>query len=252
MTTTTPATLPAPARRPVLDRPTAMRLAATEYERMLAQLRRLSASDWNRPTECPGWDVRAMVGHVLGMAEMSASLPEQLRQMRAAGKAGGVFIDALTAVQVAKHADESPEQLVSRFAAIGPKAAKGRRRAPGVVRRRRMPQEQSVGGRPEVWTLGFLVDVILTRDTWMHRIDIARAVALTPELSADHDGVLVADVAAEWAERHRRPCRLVLSGPAGGAWTFGVGGEELSYDAVEFCRGLSDRGRPALGQSVPF
>ena len=256
MTTTTPATtpagMPAPPRRPVLDRPTAMRLAATEYERFLAQLRQLSSSDWNRPTECEAWDVRAMVGHVVGMAEMSASLPEQLKQMRAAGRAGGVFIDALTAIQVAKHAQDTPEQLVTRFAAIGPKAAKGRRRAPGVVRRRRMPQEQLIGGRTEAWTLGYLVDVILTRDTWMHRIDIARAVTLPTELSAGHDGVLVADVAAEWAQRHGQPCRLVLTGPAGGSFAFGTGGAELSYDAVDFCRGLSDRGKPALGQSVPF
>ena len=252
MTTTTPATHLAPPRRPALDRPVAMRLAADEYERFLAQLHRLAPGDWLRPTDCEAWDVRAMVGHVVGMAEMSASLPEQLRQLRAAGRAGGVFIDALTAVQVAKHAQDTPEQLVARFAAVGPKAAKGRRRAPGFVRRRRMPQLQSVGGHPEAWTFGYLVDVILTRDTWMHRIDMARAAGQEPELSAGHDGVLVADVVAEWAGRHGRPCRLTLTGPAGGRWTFGSGGEELSYDAVEFCRGLSDRGSPALAQSVPF
>ena len=36
----------------------------------------LDTEDWLRPTECLGWDVRAMVGHVLGMAEMAASIRE--------------------------------------------------------------------------------------------------------------------------------------------------------------------------------
>ncbi|MFP5371880.1 MAG: maleylpyruvate isomerase N-terminal domain-containing protein, partial [Actinomycetes bacterium] len=47
-------------RPPALDRDTAFRLAATEYERFLAVLRDLDPADWSRPTECPAWDVRAM------------------------------------------------------------------------------------------------------------------------------------------------------------------------------------------------
>ena len=65
----------APPRRSLLDRATAMRLAATEYGRYLDQLRTLDAADWGRPTDCSGWDVRAMAGHCLGMAEFAASLP---------------------------------------------------------------------------------------------------------------------------------------------------------------------------------
>ena len=40
-------------------------------------------------------------------------------------------------------------------------------------------------------------------------------------LTADHDGVLVADVVTEWAARHGQPCRLRLTGAAGGEWSFG-------------------------------
>ncbi len=242
----------APARRAALERGTAMRLAATEYDRCLAQLQQLQPGDWAKPTDCPGWDVRALAGHVVGMTEMSASLPEQLKQMRAAGKAGGEFIDALTALQVAKHTDDSTDQLVARFAVVGPRAAKGRRRAPGFVRGRTMPMQQTVGSSTESWTFGFLVDVILTRDTWMHRIDVARAVGLDLELTDDHDGLLVADVVAEWAGRHGQSCTIELTGPAGGRWEFGSGDTEICEDAVEFCRGLSGRGEPALGTLVPF
>jgi uncharacterized protein (TIGR03083 family) len=235
-----------------LDRSVAMRLAADEYDRMVAQLRRLAATDWGRPTDCPAWDVRAIAGHTVGMTEMAASFPEQLRQMKAAGKAGGVFIDALTALQVDKHKSDTTDALVARLAKVGPKAAKGRRRTPGFIRRRPMPQLQNVGGVDEAWTVGYLVDVILTRDTWMHRIDMARAAGQEVELTAAHDGVLVADVVAEWAARHGQPCTLTLTGPAGGSWTFGSGGPQLTEDAIEFCRGLSGRGAPALGTEVPF
>ena len=250
--TRTATTSTAPVRRSALERATAMRLAATEYDRFLTQLRRLQPGDWTKPTDCSGWDIRAVVGHVLGMTEMSASLPEQLKQMRAAKKAGGEFIDALTALQIAKHVGDSTEQLLARYAVVGPKAAKGRRRTPGFVRGRTMPMAQTVGSSTEAWTFGFLVDVVLTRDIWMHRIDVARAAGLDVELTAEHDGVLVADVVAEWAGRHGQPCLVQLSGPAGGRWTFGSGGTEVSHDAVEFCRGLSGRSEPALATPVPF
>ena len=236
--------------RPAMSRDVAMRLAATEYQRFSAQLQRLSAHDWSRPTDCPAWDVKAMAGHVTGMAELSASTLEKARQLRAAARGDGPLVDVLTAHQVAKHADDTPEQLVSRFTEIGPKAARGRRRLPALVRRATF--EETVGGRTERWTVGFLVDVILTRDTWMHRVDIARATGQPLELSADHDAVLVADVAAEWARRHGQPCTLVLTGRAGGRWSWGSGGPTLELDAVDFCRGLSGRGRPALDTEVPF
>ena len=98
-----------------------------------------------------------------------------------------------------------------------------------------------VNGLPEVWSVGYLTDVILTRDPWMHRLDLARATSRAPELTADHDGVIVADVVAEWARRHGQPYRLELTGPAGGSWTSGTGGEEITIDAVDFCRIVSGR-----------
>ena len=82
-----------------LDRATAMQLAATEYGRFAALLRSLGPGDWTRPTDCPDWDVRAMVGHVLGMAQMVAAVHSLVAQNAAAARAGG-GIDALTSVQV--------------------------------------------------------------------------------------------------------------------------------------------------------
>jgi len=241
-------------RQPQLTHDVAMRLAATEYDRFLEQLRSLAEADWSRPTDCPDWDVRRLAAHVLGMAEMAASIRENLRQSRAARRRGGVFLHALTAVQVEGRASLSPGQLVERFAKVAPRAARGRRRTPGLLRRRALPEPQRVGGQLETWSLGFLVDVVLTRDTWMHRVDIARATGRKLTLTADHDGVLVADVAAEWAQRHGQPCTLTLTGPAGGTWTWGSGGSTLELDAVQFCRVLSGRGHGEglLAVEVPF
>jgi len=231
-----------------------MRLAATEYDRCATLLRNLSTGDWARPTECSAWDVRAMASHVLGMAEMAASIREGSRQQRAAKKRGGVFIDALTALQVEERAALTPNQLIQRFQSVAPRAARARRRTPALIRRRRMPVAQSVGGQLETWTLGYLIDTILTRDPWMHRIDIALATGRPPELTADHDGVLVADAVTEWAARHGKPCHLHLAGPSGGTWTFGADGPVLELDAIDFCRALSGR-QPAtdvLATQVPF
>src|SRR5690348_8758120 len=92
-------TVPAPPRTADLPRDTAMRLAATEYQRFADLLRALRPGDWARPTGCPGWDVRAMAAHALGMVEMAASIRENNRQLRLARRRGGVFIDALTGLQ---------------------------------------------------------------------------------------------------------------------------------------------------------
>ena len=237
-----------------LDRRTLMRLAKTEYVRVGELLHGLDAEQWTRPTECPGWDVRTMASHVLGMAEMAASIRDGSRQQKAAGARGGVFIHALTALQVEERTTMTPGQIVARFDVVGPKAARGRRMAPFFVRRRRMPVDQPVGGVHEAWTLGYLIDTILTRDPWMHRVDLARATGCALDLTADHDRVLVADVVQEWAARHGQPCTLHLTGIAGGQWTFGSGGPFLELDAVEFCRTLAVRA-PAeglLATEVPF
>lgn len=246
------------ARTSTLDRATANRLAADEYDRVAALFRSLSPDQWTAPTNCPGWDVRTMAAHMLGMVEMTASLIEQRRQTRRAGaraqQTGEPLLDALTGVQVDERAHMSANDIVERFAARGPAAAKARRRAPGFIRRRAMPQIQDVGDHKEVWTFGYLLEVILTRDPWMHRIDITQATGATLELTPEHDGAIVADVVAEWAARHGHPFSLTLTGPAGGKWSSGVAGPEITLDATEFCSIIAGRGSAdgLLRTLVPF
>jgi uncharacterized protein (TIGR03083 family) len=225
---------------PTIERPESTRLAETESARFVAALRALDGDGWSARTDCSLWDVRDMAGHVLGMVETFSSLRRFARDMRAGGKAAGdgPFIDGLTAVQVRAHAGLSHQELIDRLEARGPVQAawRGSRR---LMRQIRMKQDGPDG--PETWKAGYLLDIILTRDTWMHRVDIARATGGTMELTPDHDGRIVADVVAEWARRHGQPFTLRLTGPAGGAWASGTGGEDIELDAVEFCRILAGR-----------
>jgi len=239
---------------PPLSRGEAAALAAVENTRVVELMRSLRPEEWSKATDCPAWDVRAMASHVLGGMEAFATFPEFVHQMRVAARAAGdsPFIDRMTAVQVRERANLTPDEVVERLAEVGPRVARSRQRVPSLLRR--MPMKEEVGGIEETWRMGYLLDVILTRDTWMHRVDIARATGRALVLTPDHDGRLVADVVAEWARRHGRPFTLSLEGPAGDVYTSGAGGEAIALDPVEFCRILSGRGQGTglLTQQVPF
>jgi uncharacterized protein (TIGR03083 family) len=237
-----------------LDHAEAMRLAATEFDRMLDVLRSLGSDGWAEPTVCELWDVRAMVAHVVGMAEAQASVRQFVHDYRAASKReGGAMIDAMTAAQVRERATLTPDQLVDALRRVAPRAVRARTRIPALVRRAvRMRQDPPFDR--ERWTFGYLVDAVFTRDTWMHRLDITRATGRNMVLTAEHDGRLISDVVVDWAGRHGRPFTLTLTGPAGGTWRAGDGGEVLEFDALDFCWTLAARARGdgLLATPVPF
>ena len=239
---------------PAIGRAEARALAATENQRVLQLLCSLSEDDWAQPTDCPAWDVRALTGHVLGAMEGFSSLGQFVHIMRAASKAAGdgPFVDGMTAVQVQERAGLDRVELLERMRVAGPKASRWRSRVPAPFRR--LPMKEHVNGVEETWRMGYLLDVILTRDTWMHRVDIAQATGRELVITADHDGRIVADAVAEWARRHGRPFILKLTGPAGGAFVAGRDGEDLTIDAVELCRIFSGRntGAGLLATQVPF
>jgi hypothetical protein len=104
------------------------------------------------------------------------------------------------------------------------------------------------------WKLGYLVDTIFTRDTWMHRLDICRATGRDMVVAPEHDGRLVADVVAEWARLHGQPFTLTLAGLGGGRWCAGNGGDQLELGALDFAWILAARapGPGLLATKVPF
>src|SRR5258705_4299390 len=170
-----------------------MESAATEYRRGVDLLRQLKPEDWSAPTVTPGWDVRATAGHMVGMIEMMSSVPALIRQqamaLRAARRVGApVSIDELTALQVRLNAPLTPTALIAKWRALAPRAVRGRRRMPAFFRNRTMPEAQLVGREVERWSFGYLIDVIMTRDQFMHRLDIHEPVGLPPHTTAEHEG----------------------------------------------------------------
>ncbi|KAB7744110.1 maleylpyruvate isomerase family mycothiol-dependent enzyme [Nostocoides sp. F2B08] len=216
-------------------------LALTEYARFTDLLRALDPQDWTRPTDCDRWDVRAVADHVAGAAKMYASvtrtLAAQLNGWLVARRLGlGEPLDGVNELQIRETADLPVPQLISFIEEWAPRVVEARFSVPRPMRR--IPAK----GMGMTMPLVDLYAYVLTRDVWMHRVDISRATGRDLVLTSDHDGALVADVVAEWAGRHGRPFELELTGPAGGA--FGVGpafGERIELDAVEFCRTISGR-----------
>jgi uncharacterized protein (TIGR03083 family) len=235
---------------PISRRSDASDVALAVYQQLLGLVDQLSPSDWTAETECTGWTVTDMVGHMLGAAQANASMRENIRQqlwgVRHRREYGGNPLDAANALQISDHARLSPESLTNALRTAAPVAVRGRMRLPGIARAITVPLSTSgstASGMPRSVNLGYLVDVIYTRDVWMHTVDIARAVNQPINAELPVNGRVVADVVADWARRHGQPVDLVLSGPAGGHYR-SAGGETVTpieHDAIEFCRIVSGR-----------
>lgn len=221
-----------------------MALAETEYIRFTDTLQLLQLGDWSKPTVCTDWNVKQLVAHVLGFGESNASFRVFISGMRggkkrAAEKGYDHFIHGMNEVQVQERDHLTPAELVRRWSETWPKALRGRKRFPPFLRPVPVEFGPPIGKKP----MGsYLMDVVFTRDTWMHRIDICRAAGLDPVLTPDHDGRLIEDMVAEWARVHGIDFTLHLEGPAGGTFVSGSGGEEISIDALEWIWILSGRG----------
>ena len=171
----------------------AMDLAAAEYQRFGALLHDLAPGDWTTATVCDRWDVRAVAAHVLGAAEACASIRENIHQMRLGHQVQrqlglGHIMHGANEVQVRERAALDPATLISRWDQAVPRALRGRRQFPPFLRPVRIGFEAPLGRRP----LAYLMDIVYTRDVWMHRIDICRATGRQPVLTAGHDGRLLA------------------------------------------------------------
>lgn len=235
---------------PAVSRGEAAVQAVEEGRRLVAVLSGLSADQWQAATVCPPWTVRDMATHVLANHQGMASVREVVSQLAAALRRGGDLVDAMSATQIERRAGMPGSAVVQALSEAVPASVRARRRWPGVLRAARLPI--ALAGQQEWWSLAYLHDVIYTRDAWMHRMDICRAVGIEPELDRAHDGALVQRVVQEWADRHGQAYRLELTGPAGGSFSGGSGEPvELSLDTVEFCRNVAGRGAPEGLLAVP-
>jgi uncharacterized protein (TIGR03083 family) len=238
-----------------ISRPEARVIAQEEWVRFTAAAASLTPDEWTMQTDCTAWNVRQMVLHVLGSGYAQASFRQFVRQLRKGLPLNKQidshhWVDGMNEFQIRERDDLSNDQVVEQLRAIGPKAVKGRWRTPPPARYLPLPFGPPVGWVP----LKYLLDVGFTRDVWCHRIDLHQAIGRPMQLSADHDGRLVADIVGEWASIYGQPFELVLEGPAGGKFSQGVGGERVEIDALDFIRVLSGRlpGTGVLANPLPL
>jgi uncharacterized protein (TIGR03083 family) len=228
---------------PRTNRATAAEAATGQSTAYLDQLRDLAEADWCRPTDCVLWDVRQIAAHVTGAFEEGARTGVMVRHMRAARRLAPpmAMVDALNGVQIADRRDVPGPAIVDDLEHVVAKAIRRRRRMPSVVRAMKVPGEDLPAGS----TLGYLFDVIYTRDVWMHRVDTARATGrmLPP---ADGDEEVVAQVVRDLDRLWQGPAFVLdLTGVGAGRWQIGAGTPTTTVraDSVEFLRMLS--GRPS-------
>ena len=243
--------------RPVADFDEWMTLAEASYQRLADEFAAVPADRWDGPAPCEGWSVRPLAGHVVGAMGSAARVRETLSQQwavkRRVRRTGEQVVDALTSIQVERAAGLSVDELVREMRALVPKAVAGRRRMPSFVRRRAGVQVD-MGSISERWTFDYFLAATLTRDAWLHRVDLADALGVSLALD-DVDRAIIGDVAVEWCARHGQPVVLTLTGDAGGSVTAGSGGPTIELDAIEFCRIVSGRAQathPLLECAVPF
>ena len=229
----------------------AERLGLAAYEALIADLRTLTPQQWELSTVCAPWTIADMVRHLLGAAEANASIWEMARQQIHGARHKADFednaLDATNDLQVVEHRGLEPDELITELAQVFPRSVRTRARRSRVFDRINIPIDaggSTAEGMPGRLNMGDLFRVVYTRDVWLHRVDIARAVGREPAMDPVVDGRLVADVVKEWAERHGEPFDLHLTGPAGGRSRRTGVGPRIQLDAVEFCWILSGRGTP--------
>lgn len=210
-----------------LERHEVIPMAREELGRFVQLLEGLSAADWDQPTDCALWSVRDVVAHqgshVFGLIRVREFL-DQFNPLKARDylKKGMNSLDAANQRQVDQRAGWTPAQLIAEIRDHAEASMAGRQRFPAPLRWFRV----GVPGYEGTVSVGDLIDVIYTRDMWMHRADICRATGQEMVQTAEHDGRITALVLRE-LDRHLtaklggRGVIYRLTGKGGGEWLMG-------------------------------
>lgn len=227
---------------PSLTHTEAAEMAAVELERFLACVEALAPADWDQPTVCTLWNVRQVVAHVTGAAASYAHWSEFKRQhsrkvQRSYRQAGFSRLDAINQIQVDDRTIATPAELLAELREVGPRAIATRKRLPAIVRAVRLPLPL-LGVAP----IGYVTDLIYTRDMWMHRLDICRATGHEMVQTPRHDGrittLVVRDLARKLTPKLAGQAVVYeLTGLAGGGFSLGENASpiaRITMDALDF------------------
>lgn len=234
-------------RLPRVSRRRSFEHRAAELDAWLPLIRSLGTADWHRPTVCTEWDVADIVGHLIGQAEdviRPWSFP--LVQLRARRRYPRVpWLDAHMLVQADKHRGTPPDPLVARFERRWSQATRTISRLPGPVRGVKFNIDEIPDPQFRRVPLGYVHDVLLARDLWMHRDDVCQALGRPfdagPQATELIGQVLLdLELGGFWTGP---PVLLELTGPGGGHYRLGTGAAvgTARVDAVGYMRTLSGR-----------
>ncbi len=227
-------------------------IARNELTAFVRLLEQLDPGDWSRPTPCSLWDVRDVVAHQAGHIQSGMGLGGLLWQINPVFVAPYLrrrmsMLDGMNQKQVDIRRDRPVEALIAELREGTPRSIARRQRVNPVAAAVRVPVPP-VGLMP----VGRLLHRIFPRDMWIHRLDIADATGRPFEVSAEHDGALLAMAIEDAARlvRKRQPglgITLYLDGPAGGAWRLSEGPAEVSLQmsVPDFMRRTSERASAA-------
>lgn len=227
---------------PSLTHPEATEMAVFELERFLILVESLAPADWEQPTACLLWNVRQIVSHATGAAASYAHWSQFKRQyspfvQRPYRQVGFSLLDAINQIQVDDRSSATPTDLLAELHEVGPRAIATRKRLPAIVRAIRLPLPL-LGVVP----LGYLTDLIYTRDMWMHRLDICRATGREMVQTSQHDGRITALVVRDLARKLTpklagQAVVYELTGTSGGCWSLGENASPratITMDVLDF------------------
>lgn len=228
------------------DRRRAAELAGQELAALIAMARQFTPEHWAAPTDCTEWTVRDMIAHLAGALEEAVrpSVNFKHQALAALGtrrdKGVRAWVDYTTEAQVNERRGRTPEQLLAELERLTPRFDRVRARSPEFLRRIAIPRTSGLRRGAD---LAYLMDVIYSRDVWLHRVDLARATGVpAPKTEAESSVVeqVIRDLDLEWTGP---PVELELTGHAGGRWVLGTGEPvaRVREDTVAFMRLLSGR-----------
>ncbi|WBQ07058.1 maleylpyruvate isomerase family mycothiol-dependent enzyme [Kribbella sp. CA-293567] len=227
------------------DRAAARRHRDTELTAWHDLMSSLDDAEWKRPTVCAGWDVADIVGHLCGQAEeVSKPWAYPLRDRRARRVYPDVgLLDAHMLIQADDHRGTPYAELRTRFDKVWSKATRTISRNPALLRRLQIKVEGVPGF--EQLELGYIQDILLARDLWMHRDDVCQALGRDFD-AGPYAGEVVAQVMLDLVDGPfwpGTPVVLILTGQGGGSYRLGQGEPiaTVSTDAVGYLRTVSGR-----------
>lgn len=229
---------------PPLTHVEAGRMAAEETRRFLDLIESLSEADWDRPTACDRWTVQDIVAHQAAHVVSFTSLKAFFGQLKPSLlrpylRQGMNLLDALNQSQVDLRARAAPADLIAEIRAAKDQSLAARARIPVWVRGPALPMP----GVDQPRSLGYLFDLIYTRDMWMHRLDICRATGRAMVIDDEYDRRTVALVVRDLALKAQhglagRSAILDLTGSAGEVYQIGAVSNpsaRVEIDAIPFC-----------------